>query len=127
MAALDRVMRRRSETPAEPSPAGENVPRETLPHSGALTSAPEPKKWTHRWVTRKQHGERYQALCRLIPRNFRNGWYSSYGFGSVVTVEFEDGTQVQASRIYVRRLGVAKGGGWQEGKYGDRRRKTPVP
>lgn len=86
--------------------------------------ATEPRKWTHRWVTRRVNGDRYQALCRLIPKAFKNGWHSTYGFGSVVTVEFEDGTRVEASRIYVRRLGAVKPGATEASR---KPRRQPVP
>ncbi len=90
----------------------------------ALASSEQPKppatvheSWTHRWVTKKEHAERYGTLCRVVPKVYRVGFHAA-GFGSPgikVTVEFEDGTTVEALRPFVRRRGVPRPGGWQGG------------
>ncbi len=99
----------------------------------ALASSEQPKppapvheSWTHRWVTKTKHADRYNNLCRIVPKVFRVGFHGAgYGSGGFkVTVEFEDGTTVEAPRACIRRRGVPRPGGWQEGKMYPRNRRS---
>lgn len=67
-------------------------------------------QYPYRWRSRKTHPERWNQLCRIIPRDMTRRHadgsmiVASYGNSANSTlVEFEDGTQVITTRGSIRR------------------------
>lgn len=70
-------------------------------------AAPPKPTFTHRWRLRRVLGERFGKLCRIVPKTHKVGQVARFGWNEVLTVEFQDGTQVEASRMAIMPAGRA--------------------
>lgn len=65
--------------------------------------ADDPKKWTHRWRLRRVMPQLFGKLCRIVPVEKQRG--GVFAWNDKLTLEFQDGTILKASRMAIVPLG----------------------
>ncbi len=77
----------------------------------ALAEQPAPKPtFTHRWRLKRVLPQQFGKLCRIVPQDYssRPGWKAGHAqHWGMITVEFQDGTQVSAHRAALRPIGFS--------------------
>ncbi len=69
--------------------------------------APKPV-YTHRWRLKRVLPQQFGKLCRIVQVDYtsRPGWKAGHAqHWGMITVEFQDGTQVSAHRAALRPIG----------------------